>query len=315
MENQFNYFYNPIRLKILQLTGVVLRLLGFIFVGAFLSQLLLSVFTGTNLTDSERMIFEMEGETGTRFFLLQMQALNAIFVYFVLPILYVFFFQKNLKPIFVIRKKRLGSFILISLFIFLTALPFISQLIEFNQQIQLPEKLSALQEVILRMEERAQKVTDLIVLYDFWYEIIPILFVIAVLAGVGEELLFRGVIQNEIYGIFKNPHVAIWISAVLFSFIHFQFQGFLPRVVLGGLLGYLYYWSGSLLVPIFIHFVNNVLTFALINYVVRQDETILNTSTSLGITVISIIICIVLIIACYRLSLKVKMMSYEKIDY
>lgn len=314
MENQFNYFDNPIRLKIFQLAGVVLRLLGFIIVGAFLSRLLFSLITSTNLTDFDRMIFEMEGETEARFFLLLMQALNAIFVYFVLPILYVFFFQKNLKQIFLIRKKRLGSFMLISLFIFITALPFISQLIEFNQQLQLPERLSDLQEIFLGMEERAQKVTDLIVLYDYWYEIIPILFVIAVLAGIGEELLFRGVIQNEIYGIFKNPHVAIWISAVLFSFIHFQFQGFLPRMVLGGLLGYLYYWSCSLLVPIFIHFVNNVLTFTLINYARRQDETLINTSTSLGITVISTIICIMLVIACYRLSLKVKKMSYEKID-
>ncbi|SHN23035.1 hypothetical protein SAMN04488057_11251 [Cyclobacterium lianum] len=314
MENQFNYFDNPIRLKVFQLAGVVIRLLGFVIVGTFLSQLLLSAFTGPNLIDSDKMIFEMEDGTEARFLFLLMQALYAIFVFFVLPILYIFFLQKNLKQIFLIRKKRLGSFILISLLIFIAALPFISQLIEINQQFQLPERLSDLQEVLSKMEERAQKVTELVVLYDYWYEIIPILFVVAVLAGIGEELLFRGVIQNEIHSILKNPHVAIWIAAVLFSFIHFQFQGFLPRLFLGGLLGYLYYWSGSLLVPIFVHFVNNVLTFALINYSKRQDEILLSTSDSLGITVLSTIVCIFLIIACYRLFLKVRKVSYKKIN-
>ena len=55
----------------------------------------------------------------------------------------------------------------------------------------------------------------------------------------------------------KNPHVAIWLAALIFSAIHMQFQGFLPRMLLGAILGYLYHWTGNLWVPIFAHLVNN----------------------------------------------------------
>lgn len=310
MESRFNYFDNPIRFKVFQLAGVVLKLLGFIGVGTYLSQFILSEFIGIDFVNLEIDIFEMEGEIEQRTTLLLMQALNAIFVYLVLPLIYVFFFQRDLTQVFLIKKERLGSFILMSFFIFIAALPFITQLIEFNRQLQIPERLSDLQENLLRMEKRVQQVSDVIVLYDYWYEVIPILLVIGVLAAIGEEFLFRGVIQNEIHGIFGNLHVAIWISAILFSFVHFQFQGFLPRMFLGGLLGYLYYWSGSLLVPIFIHFVNNTLTFFLINYAKRQDEAPFQISDSLGITLLSTFIFLILLLAYYQLYLKIKKMSY-----
>lgn len=312
MENKLNDFGNHFILKIFRTLGIVSLLAGFVIIGGTLSIVLFSLITGTDLTDFYKMIFLMEDVTKARLLLLSVQALNTLFVYFILPILYIYLFQKNLKQIFLIRKKRLGSFILISLVIFITSLPVISQLIVFNQQIQLPERFSNFIEVLLRMEEETQKALDLIVFYNNWYEIIPILFVIAVLAGIGEELLFRGVIQNELFSIYKNPHVAIWVSAALFSFVHFQFHGFLPRMVLGGLFGYLYYWSGSLLIPIIIHFVNNALTFTLINYERNQDKTLVDTSVSLEITVASTIICIILIIACYRLFLKTKTLSFIK---
>ncbi|MDJ1473695.1 CPBP family intramembrane glutamic endopeptidase [Xanthocytophaga flava] len=311
MKSKLDNFDKQYTLKVLPTLGIVLRLCGFILIGSFLSGLLFSLITGITITDFNRMIFKMEEETKARFFLLSRQALNALFIYFILPILYIYVFQKDLKQIFLVRTERLGSFILLSLLIFITALPFLSQLIEFNQQIQLPESLSNLQAVLLRLEQEAQQITNLIVLYDNWYEIIPILFVVAVLAGFGEELLFRGIIQNEIHRIYKNPHIAIWLSAALFSFIHFQFQGFLPRMVLGGLLGYLYYWSGSLLIPIVIHFVNNALTFTLINYARYKGEAFTNTNTSLGFTIISTIVCMILLIACYRLFSKVKAMSFH----
>lgn len=303
MEKKFNYFENPIRQKVFQLTGVVLRLFGFVIVGALLSQVLLSIFIGINLTDSEQMMVEMQDGQDSKTVLLLMQALNAIFVYFALPLIYIYIFQKDLKRIFSIRKEKLGIFMLLSFFIFLAALPFISQLIEFNKQIRLPERLSELQQEVFRMEEHAEKVTQLIVFYDSWYEIIPILFVIAVLAGIGEELLFRGIIQNEITSILKNPHLAIWISAILFSFIHFQFQGFLPRMALGALFGYLYYWSGSLVVPMFIHFINNVFVFAQVNYTRLHGETHENIIASPLLALIATMICVILIVACCRISI------------
>ncbi len=73
----------------------------------------------------------------------------------------------------------------------------------------------------------------------------------------GEEFLFRGVIQRLFTEWTRNRHVGIWIAAFLFSFIHFQFYGFLPRFLLGLYFGYLLVWSSSIWVPVTGHFINN----------------------------------------------------------
>lgn len=65
----------------------------------------------------------------------------------------------------------------------------------------------------------------------------------------------------------KNPHVAIWIAAFIFSAIHFQFFGFVPRMLLGALFGYLYYWSGNLWIPMLAHFFNNGIQIVAMYYV------------------------------------------------
>ena len=56
-----------------------------------------------------------------------------------------------------------------------------------------------------------------------------------------------------------KAHIAIWITAIIFSAVHFQFYGFIPRVLLGAFFGYLALWSGSLWLPIFAHALNNSL--------------------------------------------------------
>lgn len=79
------------------------------------------------------------------------------------------------------------------------------------------------------------------------------LLVFAVFAGVGEELLFRGLVQRFFYQWQKNSHLAIWLTGLLFSLIHFQPEGFIPRLLLGVVFGYLFLLSGSLWVPILLH--------------------------------------------------------------
>ena len=83
------------------------------------------------------------------------------------------------------------------------------------------------------------------------------MLVIAFIPAIGEEIVFRGLIQNEMYRATRNPHTAIWLTAIIFSAIHLQFLGFVPRVLIGAFLGYIYYWSGNLLIPIMAHFLNN----------------------------------------------------------
>ena len=90
-------------------------------------------------------------------------------------------------------------------------------------------------------------------IWDLFYTIL----VIAVVPAVGEELLFRGYLQKKLSNLLINTDIAILITAFLFSVIHLDFHAIIPRFVLGILLGYLFYWSGSIWLPILAHFVNN----------------------------------------------------------
>ena len=79
--------------------------------------------------------------------------------------------------------------------------------------------------------------------------------------------MFRGIVQRKFYIAFKNPHLAIWLSAFIFSAIHLQFYGFFPRMLLGAMFGYFYFWTGNLWVPILGHIFNNGLALILIHLV------------------------------------------------
>jgi membrane protease YdiL (CAAX protease family) len=83
------------------------------------------------------------------------------------------------------------------------------------------------------------------------------LLTIAFIPAIAEELIFRGVLQKIFGRLFKSGHAGIWFTAFLFSTVHFQFFGFVPRFILGLAFGYLYFWGGSLWLPVIAHFVNN----------------------------------------------------------
>lgn len=132
----------------------------------------------------------------------------------------------------------------------LLALPFIMLIFWLNQQIPLGIFAQDL-------ENQAGLLTEkLLVMTNIW-ELLFSLLVIAIIPSIGEELMFRGIFQPLFSKIFNNPHVGVWLAAILFSAIHLQFEGFLPRMILGALLGYLFLWTNNLWVAIFGHFVNN----------------------------------------------------------
>lgn len=135
--------------------------------------------------------------------------------------------------------------------------PFMEWVIEFNQNLHLPEFLSSLEEWMRRAEKEAMRTTYLLLdiksSWDIWVNLI----VVAVAPAVGEELMFRGGLQRTFGRMFRNPHISIWLTAIIFSAIHFQFLGFFPRLLLGAGFGYLYYWTKNLWYAIFAHFINN----------------------------------------------------------
>lgn len=102
-----------------------------------------------------------------------------------------------------------------------------------------------------------EEITKIVVLDSTISGLLMNLVIMAVIPAVGEELIFRGCLQRIFCKWIASPHVCIWLVAIIFSAIHMQFYGFLPRMLIGALFGYLYFWSKNIYVPIFAHFLNN----------------------------------------------------------
>lgn len=135
-----------------------------------------------------------------------------------------------------------------------------SVFIEWNSEFSFPGFAKEFEAWAREREDTAAELTRFLTDFGSIGELFLALVIIAVLPAIGEEIVFRGLIQNELFRGTKNIHISIWFAAILFSAIHFQFFGFVPRMLLGALFGYLYYWSGNLMLAILAHFVNNAVS-------------------------------------------------------
>jgi membrane protease YdiL (CAAX protease family) len=155
------------------------------------------------------------------------------------------------------RNTNWGELIFVILFMIII-IPFINLLGDLNHRLILPKVFSGLEMWMKTSEDQATVITQKFLnvrnLPGLFFNIILIAFIPAI----GEELYFRGAIQRVI-GQWKGIKVSIWITAIVFSTIHFQFYGFLPRMLMGAFLGYLLYWSKNLWLPVIAHFTNNAI--------------------------------------------------------
>lgn len=177
---------------------------------------------------------------------------------FVVPVLlFVFLMAKKKAEYLYLSGKQPVAQLLAAAAVILLALPFINWLLDVNMMLELPASWSGIEKWMKGSEEEAARVTEAFLITQNVGDFILNLLMIAIIPAIGEELLFRGIIMRLFKEWTKNIHVAILISAALFSFIHFQFYGFLPRFMMGVMFGYMLYWSGSIWVPVLAHFVNN----------------------------------------------------------
>lgn len=147
--------------------------------------------------------------------------------------------------------------LLVVFFIMLVSSPLMEMLITFNQKMVFPPFLKGLERWMRNMEDTAGQQTEILLQMKTTPEFLINLLMIAILPAVSEEFIFRGCFQQIFTGWTKSIHWGVWLSAALFSFIHFQFFGFLPRMLLGIFFGYFAAWSGSIWPGILGHFLNN----------------------------------------------------------
>lgn len=177
---------------------------------------------------------------------------------FMLPAWLAAYLCSSAWPEYLGVKSPMGCRQIVGVLLFLILfMPAMNALVEWNENIHLPEAFSALEQSMRSMEDNAAALTDILLGDTSVWGLISGILVVGVLTGVGEEAFFRAGIQKALTSSRMNHHVAIWLTAFIFSAIHFQFFGFFPRMVLGALFGYFYWSSQSLWVSALAHALNN----------------------------------------------------------
>jgi membrane protease YdiL (CAAX protease family) len=275
-----NYYQGPTRW--LGLSSNLLSLFGFFLLGGFLGQffgllavLALMEFPTQNIVAFQNQLMDFMAhpqkyEGGFRA-LMAFQWFSALFTFVLASWAYLKFIEK--RSVFDLNRAEAPGFQVFSWAILtvLVSMPAMEYLIEWNQHIQLPVGFEDIEKAMQSTEKSTAELTKFLLNFqsdvDFGLGII----VIAGMAALGEEIFFRGVLQSIFERYIGNKHVAIWIAAAVFSFIHFQFYGFFPRMFLGAFFGYLYVWFRSIWIPIAAHFFNNAWTL-LMHYLYQQKN-------------------------------------------
>jgi len=160
-------------------------------------------------------------------------------------------------------------------FIMLISSPLVELLSNINQKMNLTGFLKPLQDWMREKEDAAKRLTDVLLQMKTIGSMIKNVLLVGLLTAIAEEFMFRGVIQTIFTRWTKSYHIAIWITAILFSAFHMEFFGFLPRLFLGALFGYMVVWSGSIWPAVWAHFINNG-TAVVVTYLYQQKKINVN---------------------------------------
>ena len=190
-----------------------------------------------------------------------MQLITSVFIFIVPPLLLSYFEGGNLFNNLDLRKKIKRQNVLLIILIMLFSQILVAVSMQWNLEIinSLKSFIPSVVESMKLMEENAKTITEAFLKMENTSDLLFNLFLIAFIPAIGEEMVFRGVLQKKLHSILQSPHLAIFVSSFIFSAIHMQFFGFLPRFILGIILGYLFYYSKNLWMPIIAHFINNAL--------------------------------------------------------
>jgi uncharacterized protein len=249
---------------LLSLVVLILITIGTMILLQGLALVLIPLLFNIPLDETIALFTAQSSHPSARMALLFVQGLGGGFAFLAAGLLYAKLVDKATfqwkQQVNVVTFKNLVLMILL----LAVGIIFNSILIDWNAGVVFPESLSGLEKFLRDKEDQLLELTKFFTDFDSLGEFLAGILVIGLLAGVGEEVLFRGVLQPKLIGYFKNPHVGIWVAAVIFSAIHIQFYGFFPRVFLGALFGYLYFYSGSLVYPILAHILNNTFTVVML---------------------------------------------------
>lgn len=185
-------------------------------------------------------------------------------------------FLQRIEPYhsyFPTQRRDLGLFVVLSVLFLVAFVPVMNLVGDLNMKMSLPESMSSLEAWMKEKEDSMAQLTQNMVMVDSWGFMLVNIVALAVMPAIAEEYYFRGAVMFNIQRIMKNHHLAIWVTAIIFSAIHVQFFGFFPRVLLGAFFGYMLLWTQNIWVPIIGHFVNNAGVVIIAFYYTKQGKT------------------------------------------
>ncbi len=234
-----------------------------------------------------------------------LQFAQTIATFFLPPVLCAYIWSDDHKPFTWLRldTRPDGFLCLIAIGIMLCAIPAINLLADLNNRIIFPACMAGLEQQLRAMEEAASVLTERFLQADNLGGLLINIGLMALLPALSEELSFRGTLQQVITN-HKSQitnHVAVWLTAIIFSAIHMQFFGFIPRMLMGAMFGYIFLWSGSLWIPIIMHFTNNSLAvIAYYTFGQNSSADTIGTGTTWWLGVLSLILTSLGLLIFYR---------------
>lgn len=228
-----------------------------ICIGNLLGILLVKAFFGYGLLQIGEVMASPKEYPGSAQALVLFQAITHLFGFTAAALAFLKFNAQNTGAFLSPRPFVPLGLLLASAVLFLLIMPANSFLIEWNMNIRFPAFLAGFEQWAKAKEEELRRLTEALTVMDSLPQFLLAFVAIGVIPAIGEELVFRGYLQQELRRWWKNPHLAIWVTAFVFGAIHLQFYGFFPRMLLGVLFGYLYLWSKNIWVPIVGHLMNN----------------------------------------------------------
>jgi membrane protease YdiL (CAAX protease family) len=234
--------------------------------------------------------------------MLCIQGISSFVAFVLVPLLFIIWKEQYWRSFLSTNTNNRYLLILPTVLLVLVVLPFVSYLVQWNESLVLPDFMLQFEIWAKEKEEFLKKVTQVMTKLDSPFELMLGLVVIAMLPALGEELVFRGYLQNKFVQLFGSVHVAIWLSAFLFSAIHFQFYGFVPRMVLGAIFGYLYLFTGQFHLPVIAHFTNNGLMLLMIylknkeyiKYDIESEENVTMSVAALSFAMMSVVLVLIM---------------------
>lgn len=226
--------------------------------GRRIAMLILTYFVGFVVTAFATTLLLKIGTGGKELAMLRIAAVvQDIFMFILPPLITALIITRQPVRLLALGKGPSMNMTVLAVLVMIVSTPVMSWIIELNESIHLPGSMKDLEAQLRLMEDNAAAAVDTLLGPSTPFNLVINVLVIGVMAGFSEELFFRAGLQRLLSTTKMSSDVAVWIAAFIFSALHMQFFGFVPRLLLGVFFGYLLVWSGSVWLPMLIHMLNN----------------------------------------------------------